>query len=357
MHKHFMLAALQQAWLGRGSCAPNPAVGAVLVHNNQIIASDFHKGPGLPHAEPLVLQHMPANITDLVLYVSLEPCNHWGRTPPCVSAIIQSGIKKVVYGFADPNPVVAGGQTTQLLAEQGIEAIHYPLPEIDRFYQSYQFWTQTQKPWVTAKMAQTLDGKIAASASKPVSLSNELCSDFTHEQRRHSDVILTTAETIHRDNPLLNARCSGEVFSKPVAILDRNLSLSGRERVFATASTVHLFYDAKLSMVRPIANCQYHAMPLAGEGLDLPTVVSQLGQTGYHDVWVEAGGRLFSALHEQGLVQRTWLYIVPKTLGPDAVDAWHGDSYFNRQHIISWHAKADNMVACVDWQEGICLPV
>lgn len=351
-----MLAALQQAWLGRGLCAPNPAVGAVLVQKNQIIRRDWHKGAGTAHAEQLVLQNLPAERDDMILYVTLEPCNHWGKTPPCVLAIIESGIKRVVFGFRDPNPVVAANDTPRLLAAQGIDVIHFPLPEIERFYQSYQYWTRSKMPWITAKIAQSLDGKIAAPGGKPVTLSNDLCAEFTHTQRRHSDLVLTTVRTIIQDDPSLNARCADGVFSKAIAVLDHRLSLPGDARIFTTANTIHIFHESGRLVENPLPGCHYHAIPVIDGLLDLLAAVKVLGQLGYHDVWLEAGGRVFSAMHEQGLVQRTYLYLVPDILGPDAIPAWHERDFFKRQHTITWQAQADNMIACVDWQERTCSP-
>src|SRR3990167_7926676 len=161
MHEQFMLAALQQAWLGRGACAPNPAVGAVAVQSGRIIAQAFHSGAGYPHAEVLLLETLPQPCKDVTVYVTLEPCNHWGRTPPCVDALIERGIACVVYAYRDPNPIVALENTPQRLLDNGIDVVHWPMALIDAFYASYTHWIQTGVPWVTVKMAQTLDGKIA----------------------------------------------------------------------------------------------------------------------------------------------------------------------------------------------------
>src|SRR3990167_8821066 len=200
MHKDFMLAALEQAWLGRGLCSPNPSVGAVLVHNQQIVAQAFHPGAGQLHAEQLVLEQVPANLTPLTLYVTLEPCNHWGRTPPCVDAIVNHPVDQVVFAFRDPNPLVVKNNTPLILRAKGIDVIHFPLPEIDVFYQSYQHWSDTKMPWVTAKIAQSLDGKIGIDSPQRLQLSNLKCEKFTHKNRLHTDVILTTARTIRLDN-------------------------------------------------------------------------------------------------------------------------------------------------------------
>lgn len=351
-----MLAALEQAWLGRGTCAPNPSVGAVAVHNGKIIARAWHQGAGTAHAEQLVLEQIPAELKDIILYVTLEPCNHWGRTPPCVAAIIHHGISQVIFGFRDPNPVVAANNTPEILQAKGINVLHFPLKEIDAFYQSYCYWTLTKKPWITAKIAQTLDGKIAGVNGQRQQLSNAECAEFTHNQRLYADIILTTAKTIMQDDPLLNVRLRGIEQSKPLAIIDSRLSLSRDARVFNSAKYCHIFHDENYTVSNPYPNCTYHAVPTKESLLDLASVVSQLGSLGYHDVWVEAGGLLFSALHRENLVQRTYLYLVPDILGSNTTPAFQGDAIFTNKRKISWQIKADNVIACLDWQENICLP-
>src|SRR5262249_16751153 len=152
--------ALEQAQKHRGFCAPNPAVGAVMVKGGEVIGCGHHEGPGSPHAEVIALN----SVTDLALaknstlYVTLEPCCHWGRTPPCTDLLIKTGIKKVIYGFADPNPQV-NGEGDKILRQAGIESTHHSLPEIDEFYTSYTHWWRTKLPYVTAKLAQSADEK------------------------------------------------------------------------------------------------------------------------------------------------------------------------------------------------------
>ena len=186
MHKEYLLSALEQAKLGRGICAPNPSVGAVAVCQDQILAKAWHPGAGQPHAEQVLLSRMPPLCQDVTLYVTLEPCNHWGRTPPCVDAIIAYGIKRVVYAYADPNPVVSTNNTPKILADHGIEVIHYPLAEIDAFYQSYTHWLATRKPWVTVKIAQSLDGHIAGPKGTRISISNSKCAQFTQKKTQRN---------------------------------------------------------------------------------------------------------------------------------------------------------------------------
>jgi diaminohydroxyphosphoribosylaminopyrimidine deaminase/5-amino-6-(5-phosphoribosylamino)uracil reductase len=358
MHEQFLQAALNQAWLGRGFCAPNPSVGAVAVQSGEIIAQSWHRGAGTPHAEVLLLADLPEHCPDITIYVTLEPCNHWGLTPPCVDAIIKHGIKKVVYAYADPNPLVSENNTPSLLRQQGISVVHYPMPEINEFYQSYQHWTLTHTPWVTAKIAQTFDGKIAGPLGAKTNLSNALCSEFTHEKRLHTDIILTTAATVNQDDPRLNARFNGHNTAKPVAIIDRQLTLNRQADVLAHAKHCHVYYDNAHSIKDPqTANVSYHSMPAGLGRLDLKAVIHHLGHLGYHDVWVEAGGELFNALHQAGLVNRTYVYLVPRILGLAATPAYQNIDMFNAPALVTWQALGDNMVARFDWQEGSCSPV
>lgn len=353
MHEQFLLAALNQAKLGRGICAPNPSVGAVAVHKGKIIAQTWHRGAGTPHAEQLLLEQLPKNISEITLYVTLEPCNHWGKTPPCVDAIIQYGVKRVVYAYRDPNPIIIANNTPRVLNEHGVEVFHYPLPEIDDFYQSYRYWTLTNKPWVTVKLAQSLDGKIAGAKGARVQLSNALCEAFTHQKRRQCDVILTTARTINQDDPKLNVRLSGVEEAKPVAIIDSHATVNPEANVFSTAKHCHIYHSEQCVPSTIHSNSTCHAMPATKGLLDLSAVISHLGKLGYHDVWVEAGGALFSALHLAQLVNKTYIYVVPKVLGESAISAYHHADIFNSACNVSWQTMGDNMIASLDWATDI----
>jgi diaminohydroxyphosphoribosylaminopyrimidine deaminase/5-amino-6-(5-phosphoribosylamino)uracil reductase len=349
MHKKFLLAALEQARLGQGHCAPNPCVGAVAVQNGVIIAQAYHRGAGTPHAEQLLLTQFPPKMPGVSLYISLEPCNHWGRTPPCVDAIINHGVEEVIFAYLDPNPIVAKNNSPEKLRAQGIKVTHYPVAEITDFYQSYTYWTLTKKPRVTVKIAQTLNGKVGYAEGERVILSNALCEQFTHQMRAAADVILTTARTVQLDNPRMNVRLGDEIQKKPVAIIDRQLCLNQKSTIFSTAAHCHIFHcnEQKTSYT----NSSFHLMPANNGLMDLSAVIQQLGALGYHDVWVEAGGALFSALHQEGLVDRTYLYIVPTSLGQSAISAYQQSAVLNRAHAVSWQAMDDNMIACLDWRK------
>jgi diaminohydroxyphosphoribosylaminopyrimidine deaminase / 5-amino-6-(5-phosphoribosylamino)uracil reductase len=355
MHEQFLLKALKQALLGRGQCAPNPAVGAIAVQNGAIIAQTWHEGSGFLHAEALLLAQIPPKALGVTLYSTLEPCNHWGKTPPCVNAIIEHGIEHVVFAFMDPNPIVSKNNSTELLRAAGIKVTHCPLPEIDAFYESYAYWVATKKPWVTVKMAQTLDGKIAGIKGQRTQLSNDLCANLTHELRARSDILLTTAKTIALDNPRMTVRQNGIETSKPVAIIDSALRLNHKSLVCSTAAHCHMYHTKG----QPVDTdgMYYHLMPQKQGAMNLDALMNHIGGMGYHDVFVEAGGQLFSALHQQSLVNRTYLYITPIVLGDEAVSAYLSQAIFDKPHKITWQVKGDNVVACFSYGDTACLPV
>jgi diaminohydroxyphosphoribosylaminopyrimidine deaminase / 5-amino-6-(5-phosphoribosylamino)uracil reductase len=351
MHEQFLLAALEQARLGLGQCAPNPSVGAVAVQNGTIIAQAYHKGAGTLHAEQLLLAQLSPKMLGVSIYITLEPCNHWGKTPPCVDALIDYGVERVFFSYFDPNPIVAKNDSSQQLRKCGIEVTHIPLKEVDLFYKSYSKWIHTGKPLITVKMAQSLDGKIGVTSGDRLILSNELCHQFTHEKRLLTDVILTTAKTIQTDKPKLNVRLNGKELAKPVAIIDSHLTLDKDASIFSTASHCHIYHNEAVTPPQEkVPNCSYHPLPMKGTGLDLNTLISHLGELGYHDVWVEAGGALFSSLHQEQLVDKTYLYIVPTCLGNDTVSAYQADELFTYKHTISWHVMGNNMILCMDRQ-------
>lgn len=355
MHEQFLLAALEQAQLGLGSCAPNPSVGAVAVQNETIIARAFHHGAGTPHAEQLLLAQLPPKMRGVSVYISLEPCNHWGKTPPCTDALIDYGIEAVFFAYKDPNPIVASNDSVAQLLAHGIKVQHRPLPLITDFYKSYTHWVHTKKPWVTVKMAQSFDGKIGALTGQRLVLSNQLCADFTHEQRALSDVILSSARTILCDNPSLNVRRKGAVQAKPVAILDTNLSLTHKECVFSTASHCFIYHNEALAprahQNSALASYSHHPMPMINDRLDLNAVLTHLGAQGFHRVFVEAGGAVFSSLHKEQRVNQTYIYLVPESLDEGAVFAYQQSRIFERKHKVSWRVMDDNMIACLDWEE------
>ncbi|MDX2164227.1 MAG: bifunctional diaminohydroxyphosphoribosylaminopyrimidine deaminase/5-amino-6-(5-phosphoribosylamino)uracil reductase RibD [Gammaproteobacteria bacterium] len=322
----YLRLALNLAQKWKGFCAPNPSVGAIVVKNGEVIAEGEHLGAGHPHAEVVALNHVEKDIDGATLYVTLEPCCHWGKTPPCTERIMQSGIRRVVYGFCDPNPQVSGaGDKT--LQELGVDCHYVQLPEIDEFYESYAWWWKNKKPWVTAKLAISLDGKIAGKNGEPISITGQELKQFTHEWRKRSDAILTTARTIISDDPSLNARLYGEVIPKSVYIIDRNLEIPVSAKIFQTAKDVRVFQNESLS-----------------------EMLEKIAEDGVHDLWVEAGGQLFTSLLTEKLVQRAFVYVAPKIIGKGGVEGFISEqNIFRNAKDIRWENYGADVVCEMRW--------
>ncbi len=309
----YLKSALALAKIRQGSCAPNPCVGAVLVKNSKVIATGYHLASGCSHAEVDVIHKVdPSLIQGSTLYVTLQPCCHTAKkTPPCTDLIIKSGIVKVIYGYRDPNPAV-DNHTDKILQHKGIECIHHSVPAIDNFYASYAYWWKHKKPFTTAKLAMSLDGKIAGENGRRVQLTGETAQKFTHQQRKLSDAILTTAKTISMDNPLLNCRLDDGVHKKPLYILDTHLSIPASAKIFNSAEKITIFHSTELSQKDQARLRKYDIrfIPIKTNtnGLNLLEILKQIGQDGKIDLWIEAGGISFQAFIKSGLLQHAFIY-------------------------------------------------
>jgi diaminohydroxyphosphoribosylaminopyrimidine deaminase / 5-amino-6-(5-phosphoribosylamino)uracil reductase len=322
MHEIYLKHALKLAQIRRGFCAPNPSVGAVVVKDDEIIAEGYHWGSGHPHAEVEALNKINDELKDATLYVTLEPCCHTKKkTPPCTELIIARGIKKVVYGFRDPNPQVSGlGE--KKLNEMGINCLYINSPEINEFYQSYQFWWQTGRPFVTAKLAMSLDGKIAGANGQRINITGRAAQLFTHQQRKKSDAILTTAKTIVCDDPVLNVRLPEGEYRKPIYVLDKNSIIPSNAKIFQSAERVTVINKT-----------------------DLNEILKEIGRDGIHDLWIEAGGKCFSAFLQAGLIQRAFIYVAPKWLGEKAQTAFDLDTdIFANAKKYQWQSLEQDAV-------------
>lgn len=323
-HKVFLLQALTCAKNREGFCAPNPAVGAVVVKDNQVIATGYHLGAGFPHAEVEALDKAGDNALGATLYITLEPCCHFGRTPPCTDRILKAGIKAVYFGFTDPNPVVSG-KSAAILNQAGIACKQVSLPEIDLFYTPYAYWTKNKKPFVTAKLAISADFKIAGENKQTVRITGAECEKLTHEYRKKSDAILTGINTIVLDNPNLNCRLNNEIISKPIYILDSHAKLPLDFKIWKTAKSITVFYsqNAEKSAIEKLtqqgANCI-----LVSEnkfGLDLAIILKQIGADGFQTLLIEAGAICFNSFLKQNLLNQVLIYISPTLLGEKAYSA------------------------------------
>lgn len=355
-HELYLLEALQEAKKRRGFCAPNPAVGAVLVKNNQIISRGHHYAAGSPHAEVVCLENVTKeNLQQATLYVSLEPCCHHGRTPPCTDLIIASGIKDVIYAYRDPNPKVMG-KGEELLHQAGIQTQYFPVVAINEFYDSYYYWIKNKRPKVTAKIAMSFDAKIATAHAQPVAITNEALRVFTHQQRQQHDAILTSALTVINDNPQMNVRLAGQMQKKPVYVIDRLGRIPTSAQLFSSAEKISIFHDAK-TPIKPFGGLgledRVECIPIKSEDdkLNIEQIIEEIGQRGVHDLWVEAGGKLLQSLLEKQMVHRCYIYVAAKLLGQQAHPAFHAQSDFlATAKKVQWQVFEDNVICQLDWE-------
>lgn len=323
----FFLEALNAARRYRGFCAPNPAVGAVVVKNSEIIGCGAHHGPHTAHAEVAACEQLTkAETSGADLYVTLEPCCHHGRTPPCTEFIAAHQLRNVFYAFVDPNPQVRG-KSAEWLKQQGITATFLSVPEINEFYRSYAFWWQRQRPWVTCKLAMSLNAKIAGHDGEPLIITGAKAERYTHQCRYYSDALLTTVETIVHDNPSMNVRLDDQIYAKPLYILDREARLPLNAKIFQTAASITAFHgpDASVARLKKLSQQQVRCIEIAEDSakhLDLLSVMKVIGEDGKHDLWVETGGNCYAALYDVGLINTSIFYYAPKIFIPTAKDAF-----------------------------------
>lgn len=346
---HYLLLTLEQAESRRGFCAPNPSVGAIVVKDDKVIASGKHWAFGEAHAEVDALRNIENESIGATLFVTLEPCCHQGKTPPCTELIIQRGIKCVVFALMDPNPVVSG-KGMQALQEAGIDCQQIDVTEITDFYRSYVYWMQEKRPWVTMKLALSADDKIAKRDGKPIEITGEACRKFTHGWRQRSDALLTTVQTIINDDPQMNVRLATDTIPKPLYILDSKLQLPLHARIFKTAKSITVYHreDCDVVKINKLQQRGVRCVSLAGSvesscTLDLKNILDDIGQQGIHDLWVEVGARCFQSFYQGNLAQRIFLYRSKKTVGDAGLPAFPGGKtpLFNKELV--WKPLGEEM--------------
>lgn len=305
--------ALDLAQERKGFTAPNPAVGAVLVKEGEILGWGSHWASGHPHAEVEALRMAKEKekiVSGATLYVSLEPCCHFGKTPPCTDAIIQNQIKKVVFGFEDPNRLVKG-KGVERLKESGIEVERVQWEEVDEFYRTYRYWSQNKKSWFTGKLALTAEGYTSGLGKERLLISGQEAHRYTHQRRRFSDAILTSWKTVKNDDPLLTSRESQET-SRPVFILDKNLEFQDHLKLAQRPQNLTLLHlpEAESSKREALQSKGFRCLSVKGEQgqIELTGLSSLFGEMGFHEVWIEVGATLFEAFMNKKLFQEAIFY-------------------------------------------------
>lgn len=319
-HEKIMIECLELATRGRGYVSPNPLVGCIIIKNNQIIGKGYHRQFGGNHAEiEAILDAKSKGFTlkGSTLYVNLEPCSHYGKTPPCVDRILQEKIKRVIIGTSDPNPIV-NGRSIRKLRENGVEVITDVLAneskDLNKFFFKY---ITTGLPYVALKIAQSLDGKIALPdfSSKYIT-SNESLKEV-HRLRSIYDAVLIGKNTILYDNPALTVRLVKGRNPNRI-ILDSNNSLPSDRKVF-TDNFVHKTYvvtsnkvlNKKTKNLKPFVNY----ILMNGPHFNLSTVLKRLAKIGIASVLVEGGKSMFSQFIQSKYFDELIIFISPKIIG------------------------------------------
>ncbi|MBN1336415.1 MAG: bifunctional diaminohydroxyphosphoribosylaminopyrimidine deaminase/5-amino-6-(5-phosphoribosylamino)uracil reductase RibD [Deltaproteobacteria bacterium] len=313
-----MARCLELGRLGEGRTAPNPMVGAVVVRDGEVVGEGWHERAGAPHAEIVALDAARDRARGATLYVNLEPCCHWGRTPPCVDAILRAGVARVVAGMVDPNPLV-NGRGIAALEAGGVTVEVGVLEEACRALNAgFLLAITAGRPRIVLKAATTLDGRIATESGESRWITGEEARRHGHRMRDLHDAVLVGSGTVLADDPRLDCRIPGGRDPVPV-VLDTHLGVPATARVFQRGRGT-LVYATRL----PAASdhpATVVRVPEGPSGVDLGSVLHDLVERGVHTVLVEGGGRVHRSFLEARLADRVLLYLAPKILagGPSWV--------------------------------------
>jgi diaminohydroxyphosphoribosylaminopyrimidine deaminase/5-amino-6-(5-phosphoribosylamino)uracil reductase len=326
--QRFMALALALGRRGQGRTWPNPAVGAVIVKDGVIVGRGWTQPGGRPHAEVEALQRAGEAARGATLYVTLEPCSHHGKSPPCADAVISAGIARVVSAIEDPNPEVAGQGLARLRAAGIAVDVGLGATEAARDHVGHFRRIRDKRPHVILKLAVSSDEKIAAAGRKPVAISGEAARSRVHLLRAQSDALLVGIGTVLADDPQLTCRLPGMEAQSPVrVVLDRSLRIPGSSKLVHSAREVPLWVmtsnlaEAPAAMKLGAAGAQVIRVASAPPGLDLAAVLHALAEKGITRLLVEGGSRVASSFAAADLVDEMWLLRGPDPIGADGVPA------------------------------------
>jgi diaminohydroxyphosphoribosylaminopyrimidine deaminase/5-amino-6-(5-phosphoribosylamino)uracil reductase len=326
----FMQLALALGRRGQGRTWPNPAVGAVVVKDGVIVGRGWTQAGGRPHAEPEALKRAGEAARGATLYVTLEPCSHFGKSPPCVDAVIAAGIARVVSAIEDPNPEVAGQGHARLRAAGIAVDVGLGAAEAARDHAGHFRRIRDKRPHVILKLAVSADNKIGAAGHKPVAITGEAAKTRVHLLRAQCDAILVGIGTVLADDPELTCRLPGMEARSPVRlVLDRALRIPGTSRLVHSARGTPLWVltsdlsEAPAAMKLGAAGAQVIrvAATIRPPGLDLPAVLHALSDKGITRLLVEGGAKVASSFVAADLVDEIWLLRGQESVGADGVPA------------------------------------
>ncbi|MFH2105916.1 MAG: bifunctional diaminohydroxyphosphoribosylaminopyrimidine deaminase/5-amino-6-(5-phosphoribosylamino)uracil reductase RibD [Candidatus Micrarchaeota archaeon] len=338
MTNQYIEHALKLAKKARPS--PNPRVGAVIVKNGKIIGEGFHAKFGGDHAEIAAIKSVKnkEELKGAALYVTLEPCSHYEKTPPCTSAIIEAGLKEVIIGCRDKNPKV---NSVSELKKKGIEAKILEDEECNKMNESFFHWIKTRKPFVMLKLAMTLDGRIATKTGDSKYISNAQSRALSNSWRSEYDAIMVGINTVLVDNPRLTSRKSGT--ENPIRIIvdsylkapvGHNWIEPNARRIIATSAK----HDKEKRKKLEKEGVEVLVLPETSEGhIDLKVLLEKLGEIGITSILVEGGSELATTMLESGLINKIAIFISCQILG-NGINLFEGKGVEKMKD--AWHLKA-----------------
>ncbi len=322
-HNHYMKMSLRLALKGKGRTSPNPVVGAILVADNKIVGKGFHKKIGLPHAEIEAIRSAGKKASGSSLYVNLEPCMHFGRTPPCSEAIVKSGIKEVIIGMKDPNPLVSG-KGIKKLKRAGIRVTTSIMEkECRKINEPFVKYITTKLPYVTLKVASSLDGKISTITGESRWITGDQARQYVHKIRNEVDAVLVGINTVLKDNPMLTTRLKKKKnLKQPLRIiLDSNL------RIPLSAKLIQNTDDQKtvVATTSMASHKKIKVLEDMGVGVlkikrkqtrvDMKDLMQKLGKREISSVMIEGGAEVNASALQSGIVDKVIFFIAPLIIG------------------------------------------
>lgn len=318
---HYMALALRLASKGVLTTDPNPSVGCVIVKSGTIIAKGWHQYPGQNHAEVNAIKSATQAVTDATVYVTLEPCSHQGKTPPCAQALIDARVSEVIIASIDPNPLVAGSGIA-MLQKAGIKVRHGLMDEsAKKINPGFMSRMQRNRPWVRAKSASSLDGATAMSNGQSQWITGAASRRDVHQWRAKSSAIVTGIGTVLSDDPRFDVRDVDAEFSEPlVVILDRLLRTPLDAKILARKPLIFCSDGANKDKLKSLLamGAQVMVIKTKQDQLDLDAVMAHLNEQQINTVWLECGATLMAAFFKAKLVDEFILYQAPKLLGENS---------------------------------------
>lgn len=318
-HEYFMQKALCLALKAKGRTFPNPLVGALVVKNGKIIGKGYHRKAGLAHAEVEAIENTGKKANGASLYVTLEPCTHYGRTPPCVDKILEAGIKKVFIGMLDPNPL-NNGKGVKLLQEHGVEvSAGFLEGALRKINQPFIKYITKKMPYISVKVGQSLDGKIATRSGDSRWITSDKTREFSHRLRNEYDAIMVGVNTVIRDNPILLPTTEDKQLTR--IIVDSHLSTPADAQIFQNPGAI-IIATIKETMGQEMEN-----KALLSQKAKILEVKENNGQVNLYDllrklarleitnILVEGGGTLIGSLFDFNLADKVLFFIAPKIIG------------------------------------------